>query len=492
MIKYKKGRCIFIKAKLHDYQKKVGNFIVQHPKCGIFLELGLGKTLITLAVLEALYNYEQGHILIIAPKSIARATWANEIKKWDIKLPYQSLIVNENGKSLSRAKRHALYESILTNRTRTVYFINQELLKDLIDWCPRDAYGQKIWAFQTVVIDELQGFKSHSSARFKALKTVMPAVARFIGLTGTPTPNGIDDIWSEIYLMDNGVRLGANITSFRAHYMRPGFINEKGIVCNWNPQPGAEQLIYQKINDIVISLKNTQLKLPPVTFTDDIVYMSQSETKKYQDFKKTAVIEFGLDIYATAKNAAVMQNKLSQLASGTIYTIDADGNSTGQYETIHQQKLERLKSIRENTDDNLLVAYFFKSEKDAIVNYCKENDIPCEVFDSSKADDYVTRWNNNEIPMLLLQPASAGHGLNLQYGGHTLVWYTLPWSLEHYLQTNGRVYRQGQTKPVIIHHILTDNTIDKRILSCLTAKDCSEKALLDAVQLELFNRAITE
>ena len=467
---------------LHDYQEKAADFAITHPKCGLFLDLGLGKTLTTLAVLERVYTQEPGHILVIAPKSIAKATWSAEIEKWGINIPYKSFIVNEKGKKLSKKKRLEAYQEAVNNPVKTIYFINREMLCDLIENSPHNG-RTIIWAFQTIVIDELQSFKSPDSKRFKALKAVMPAVNRFIGLTGTPTPNGIEDIWSQIYLMDGGERLGKNITAFRTAFMRPGYRNAQGIICSWNPAPGAEDIIYRLISDIVISMKNTQLKLPPVAFIDDWVYMSDDEMKLYKQFVKNEVFKFAPNEIATAANAAVMSAKLQQLASGAIYTVDEKNVSTGDYHAVHSQKLERLRYIRENSDDNILISYFFKSDADMIMKYFSENNMPCELFDSSKADEYIKRWNNNEIPTLLIQPSSAGFGLNFQYGGHTLVWYTLPFNLENYLQTIGRVYRQGQDKTVYIHRIMTADTIDKQVLSALVEKDMEMKKLLNAVEL---------
>lgn len=469
---------------LHDYQQLAVDFIIQHPKCGLFFDMGLGKTLITLAALEKIYPYEAGHILVIAPKSIAKATWTDEIKKWNIDIPYQSLIVNKKGNKLSRKKRLEAYKNAFENPVRTIYFINREMLCDLIDNCPV-INNTKIWCFQTVVADELQGFKSSDSKRFKALKSVMPAVNRFVGLTGTPTPKGIDDIWSQIFLMDGGARLGKNITAFRRNFMHPGYTNPQGIVCSWLPNDGAEDVIYSLISDIVISMKNTALKLPPIVFIDDIVYMSEDETKLYKQFVKDAVLEFEQGVIATAVNAAVMSAKLQQLASGAIYTVDEDGVSTGNYNVIHNQKLERLGYICENSDDHILVAYHFNSDADMIAKYLTALGIHCETFNSNKADDYVKRWNNGEIPVLLIHPASAGFGLNFQYGGHTLVWYTQPFNLEHFLQTIARLYRQGQLNTVYVHLIMTDGTIDSHINAALTKKNQKMQELLDAVEVSM-------
>ena len=448
--------------------------------------------------MEQLYDQETGHILIIAPKSIAKATWSAEIDKWDIKIPYKSLIVNKNGKPLSRTQRLNAYYDVVKNPVRTIYFINREMVCDLIENSPRRGKAV-IWPYQTVVIDELQSFKSPNSKRFLAIRNMMPAVNRFIGLTGTPTPNGIEDIWSQIYLMDQGERLGKNITAFRTAYMHPGYRNQQGVICSWNPNPGAEDLIYSSISDITVSMHNTELTLPPILFIDDYVYMSPSEFKTYKSFAVDAVLEFDNDSVATAVNAAVMSAKLQQLASGSIYTVDTDGNPTGKYEKIHEQKLERLQYIYDNSDDNLLIAYHFKSDADMISNYFKSKNIPCEIFDSNKADDYVKRWNEKQIPVLLIQPASAGFGLNFQYGGHTLIWYTLPFNLESYLQTIGRLYRQGQNNVVYIHRLMTDKTIDTHILKILLNKTKDMQRLLDAVEMSYsqqqsliaFNQAVS-
>ncbi len=483
---------------LHDYQQAAADFAMSHPKCGLFLDLGLGKTLISLSVLERTYHSEPGHILIIAPKSIAKATWSSEIEKWGLDLPYSSFIVNAKGKNLSKKKRLEAYAAAMQNPVKTIYFINREMLVDLIDNCPRNS-NTIIWPFQTVIIDELQSFKSPKSKRFLALKKVCPAINRFIGLTGTPTPNGIDDIWSQIYLMDGGQRLGKNITAFRNTFMYAGYTSPQGVVCNWLPRPGAEDAITSLISDITISMKNTNIKLPPVVFVDDMVYMSDDEKKTYKQFMKDALLEFGDNTFATAANAAVMSAKLQQLASGAIYTVDEDGKSTGKYETIHNEKLERLKYIRENSDDNILISYFFKSDADMIMKYFESQGLPCELFDSDKSDVYLKRWNNGEIKTLLIQPSSAGFGLNFQYASHTLVWYTLPFNLESYLQTIGRVYRQGQTKTVYIHRIMTDKTIDTHVLQALLNKDANMRYLLDAVEysptqqqsLTAFNQALS-
>ena len=330
-----------------------------------------------------------------------------------------------------------------------------------------------VWCFPTVIIDELQSFKSHDSIRFKALKSVSNCITRFIGLTGTPTPKGPMDLWAEIYLMDNGKRLGKNITAYRNTFFLPGRI-VNGYPIEWIPKPDAEQEIYNRIKDLVISLKNTNLTLPPITYNNIFVYLSDGESKVYKKLLKTQVLAFDNGDKIVAQNAAVLTAKLSQMASGAIYT-----NENHDYKIIHKHKLEQCEYIINNTDSPVLIAYHFKSDKEMLLNYFKDTDIKVHVFDGSP--EMIHKWNNKELPVMLIQPASAGHGLNLQQGGHTLIWYTMPWSLEAYLQTNARLYRQGQTEHVMIHHLLAYNTIDTHILDVLEKKDASEQALLDAV-----------
>lgn len=454
---------------LHPYQQFAKDFIIQHPKCGLFLDMGLGKTLITLSALMEIKP--QGHILVIAPKNIARSTWLDEIAKWQIPVHTKSFIIDENGKKLSKEKRLALYESV-PSEPPAMWFINRELVADLIKHMPI-INKKPVWYFPTVIIDELQSFKSHDSIRFKALKSVSNCITRFIGLTGTPTPKGPMDLWAEIYLMDNGKRLGKNITAYRNTFFLPGRI-VNGYPIEWIPKPDAEQEIYNRIKDLVISLKNTNLTLPPITYNNIFVYLSDSESKVYKKLLKTQVLAFDNGDKIVAQNAAVLTAKLSQMASGAIYT-----NENHDYKIIHKHKLEQCEYIINNTDSPVLIAYHFKSDKEMLINYFKDVDIDAQVFDGSP--EMIHKWNNKKLPVMLIQPASAGHGLNLQQGGHTLIWYTIPWSLEEYLQTNARLYRQGQTEHVMIHHLLTYDTIDKHILDVLEKKDASEQALLEAV-----------
>lgn len=446
----------------------------------------------TRITLSALYDLNPtGHVLVIAPINIAKSTWIDEIKKWNMPLRYKSLIVNEKGKKLTRKKRLQLYEDVL-NEPPTIYFINRDLVSDLVENAPV-RNGRKIWAFPNVVIDELQSFKSHSSERFKALQKVSSCIYRFIGLTGTPTPKGLMDLWAEIFLMDNGQRLGKNITEYRNTFFYPGR-RVNNIPIEWIPKPGAEDYIYNAISDIVISMKNTNLILPPVTYNNINVYMDPDEEKVYKKMMKDMVLEVAPGKKVMAANAAVLSAKLSQMASGALYT-----DNKHNFIKIHSKKLETCEYIINNTGSPVIIAYHFQSDKAMLLEYLHKAGIDARAFDGSP--NMIHEWNTGSIPVMLLQPASAGHGLNLQDGGHTLIWYTVPWSLEEYLQTNARLYRQGQQNPVVIHHLLTHNTIDQKILASIERKDLSQQALLDAVryvvdkfdpELELYDDLMSE
>ena len=453
---------------LHPYQEYTKNFIINTPKCGVFLDMGSGKTLITLTALMDIKP--KGHILVIAPKTIARSTWLDELRKWNIGVRPKSLIVNERGRNLSIKKRNELFEKIWTDPP-TMYFINRELITKLIDAMPM-KHNKVLWPFPTVIIDELQSFKSYNAKRFKYMKSIQSQITRFIGLTGTPTPKGLEDLWAEIYLMDGGERLGKTITAYRQDYFYPAMYID-GHPVNYLPQPNAEQIIYDKIKDIVISIKNPNIKLPALTITDFPIYLNDTEKKLYKKFVKTQVLETLDGQQVTAANAAVLFAKLRQMASGSIYT------NKNEYTIIHNHKLEACEYIVNNTNSPVLIAYHFKSDKEMLIDYLNKNDTPAVVFDGSP--EMLQAWNAREIKVMLIQPASAGHGLNLQHGGHTLVWYTLPASLEEYLQTNARLYRQGQNEPVTIVRLMTDGTVDHKILRLLEYKDFSEKSLLDAV-----------
>lgn len=432
--------------------------------------MGLGKTLITLQAIQR--RNPNGHILVVAPKNIARSTWIDEITKFNLPIRYKSLICNEKFKDLSRKKRLERYEEAY-HSPPTMYFINRELLTDLIAHMPTSK-GRPVWFFPNVVLDESQSFKNYKSERFKAIKRVLPACSSVIELSGTPTPQGLMDLWSQIYILDGGARLGPNISWYRRAFFRETMYMN-GYPVKWEPLPGAEDEIYRRIADITISAKNTNIKLPPVTYNNFKCYMDDKEMARYKAMARDKVLEI-LDgdttTPITAKNAGVLHVRLSQLAAGTIY-LDEDK----RYEVIHQRKLEALDAIISRSSGPILIAYYFQSDKQEILKHLPD----AKLFDGSH--QMQEDWNAGKIPIMLLHPGSSGHGINIQYGGHTLIWYSIQANLEQYLQTNARLYRQGQTQPVIIHHIMCEGTVDIKTLASLNTKNEAEERLLDAIRM---------
>lgn len=463
----------------------------------------------TLITLETLYELNPPcHVLVIGPKPVVRSTWVSEIEKWHFPFHISSLITDDAGKQYSRNDRVALYKDI-ENRPPALWFLNRELVSDLVNNLPKTSGGAPRWPFGMVVLDEAQAFKSNRSKRFKALAKVRPQIWRLIELTGTPTPNGLLDLWALIYLLDQGARLGNTMTIYRNSWFNANqYVNGRPV--KWNPVTGASDMIYRRISDITISFNNLGSRMPQVIFNDVPVYLDDDERAIYKEMLNEQVLAFSdgeltsvddltddpvdysdtsttaapKDVTASgehvaeAVNAAVLQAKLSQLASGAIYV-----DKTHDYVEVHTKKIDALLSVIENTPGPVLVAYHFKSDLDMIMKYLPEAGVEATPFDGSPG--MVNDWNARKIPVMLVQPASAGHGLNLQYGGSTLVWYTLPWSLEEYLQTNARLARQGQAQPVIIHHLLCQGTIDSRILRALKNKNTSQKELLDSIALTI-------
>jgi SNF2 family DNA or RNA helicase len=383
----------------------------------------------------------------------------------------------------------------------------------LVDQMPiQDINGQKtiIWPFQTVIIDESQGFRSHASERFKALQVVRPAISRVIELTGTPAPNGLHDLWSQVYLLDQGQALGHNITAFRKCWFTAKTYN--GVPTKWLPVPGAEAEIHQAIAHLVMSVQNTDLNLPDLLVDDVFVSLTPDLLKAYKEFKAELVLDIvvgGLDDdqrrkgladpdvqvavkQIVAANQAVLTNKLLQFANGALYTGDADDPATkGDYTVIHDRKLEMAAYlIRNNNNSPVLVAYTFQSDKELLLRRLHDAGIGAVAFDGSRA--MVHRWNAGSIPVMLIHPASAGHGLNLQDGGHTLLWYGLTYDLEHYIQTNGRLHRKGQSRPVTIYRLMTRGTQDERLPVVLASKQATQDRLLDSVDGETATLAALE
>lgn len=449
----------------HNYQQYAIEYIREHPVAAVFLDMGLGKTSITLTALnDLLFDYFDVHkILVIAPLRVARNTWSGEIGKWQHleDLQYSVIVGTEKERKAALAKR------------ADIYIINRENIQWLIE---KSGY---LFDFDMVVVDELSSFKNHDAKRFKALMKVRPKVKRIVGLTGTPSSNGLMDLFAEFKLLDMGERLGRFIGSYRVNYFKPDKMNGP-IVYSYKPLPGAEQRIYEAISDITISMKAADhLNMPELVNSRYEVQMDEQEKQNYEQMKEQLVISLP-EGEVTAANAASLSGKLLQMANGAIYTDE------GEVQMIHDKKLDALEDMIEAANGKpLLVAYWFKHDMRRIMQRLTEKKIPFERLDT---DVSIGKWNKGEIPVALIHPASAGHGLNLQSGGNTLIWFGLTWSLELYQQTVARLWRQGQTaETVIVEHIIMAGTIDERVMKALELKDDTQSALIDAVKAEVLH-----
>ena len=439
----------------HDYQKYAIDYIESHPVAAVLLDMGLGKTVISLtAIFDLLFDsFEVHRILVVAPLRVARDTWPAEIRKWEhlSGLTYAVAVGN------ARERKAALLQGA------DVTIINRENLGWLID----DSGIP--FAYDMVVVDELSSFKNHKSKRFRALMKIRPKVKRIIGLTGTPSSNGLMDLWAEFKVLDKGERLGRFITQYRNQYFMPDKRNGE-IVYSYKPLPHAEDSIYRRIGDITISMKSADhLKMPELVSLQYEVQLSVDERKRYEALKQDLVLNLHGD-EITAANAATLTGKLSQLANGAIYSDD------GKIIEFHDRKLDALEDIIEAANGKpLLVAYWFRHDLERIRRRFNVREI------KTSAD--IADWNAGNIPVAVIHPASAGHGLNLQAGGSTRVGFGLTWSLELYQQTNARLWRQGQeSRTVVIQHIIAANTIDGQILDALKRKDKTQAALIAAVK----------
>ncbi len=442
--------------KPHNYQKYAVEYIKSHPVAAILLDMGLGKTVISLTAMADLLfdSFEVHKILVIGPLRVARDSWPMEVAKWE-HLKHLTYAVAIG----TPAERRVALE-----RNADITIINREN----VDWLVESGY----FDFDMVVIDELSSFKNHTVKRFKALMKVRPKVNRIVGLTGTPSSNGLMDLWSEFRLLDMGERLGKFITRYREAFFMPDKRNSQ-MVFSYKPRPDAEEEIYRRISDITISMKCTDhLNMPELISSQCEVVLSDDERKQYEKLKSELVLTLSAG-EITVSNAASLTNKLSQLSNGAIY--DDDRNIV----EFHQRKLDALEDIIESANGNpILVAYWFKHDLERIRKRFKVREI--------KSSQDIIDWNAGKIPVAMIHPASAGHGLNLQSGGSTLVWFGLTWSLELYQQTNARLWRQGQTSgTVVIQHIITKGTIDERILTALNKKELTQNALIDAVKAEV-------
>ena len=443
----------------HNYQAHTTQFIIDHPESAIFLGMGMGKTISTLTAINDLIRnrFETRRVLVIAPIRVARDTWPTEIHKWD----------HLKGLRVSPITGTAKQRQDAVNRRADIYTIGRENIAWLVKY-----HGSR-WPYDMVIIDELSSFKNPQAKRFKALKKVRPKIHRIVGLTGTPAPNSLLDIWAPFRLIDNGERLGRYITHYRDQYFTPGRRNGT-VVYNWNLRPGADQAIYDNIADITVSMRTTDyLQLPEATHQHITVQLPPKARKHIDTLKRDLVLDLDDDTIDAA-NAATLSLKLQQLAGGAIYKETGD-----DYITVHDEKIQALTELVDQAQGNpMLVCFWFKHERDRILDA-----IPgARVLDTQQ--DFHD-WNNGDIPVALIHPASAGHGLNLQAGGHIMVWYTTPWSLELYEQANARLHRQGQTDPVSIIHIDTADSIDQTVHQALNRKDTTQQALITAVKAQL-------
>ena len=449
--------------KPHDYQKYATEFIESHPIAAVILQMGLGKTVCTLTAIEHLMydTFEVSKVLIVAPLRVAKVTWSDEIDKWDhlSHLTY-SVAVGSEKERLSALKKKA-----------DLYMINRENLQWLIEksGLPFD--------YDMVVLDELSSFKSWQSKRFRAFMKVRPKVQRVVGLTGTPSSNGLMDLFAEFKCLDMGERLGRFITQYRNAFFIPDRMNGQ-VVYSYKPRPFAEEEIYRRIGDITISMKALDhLKMPELIENRYPVYMDDGEKQQYESMKKDLILPYLENEAITAANAAALSGKLCQMANGAVYSDE------GSVVHIHDRKLDALEDIIEAAQGPILLCYWFKHDLERITK--KLDELKVE-YARISSDGSIRMWNEGKFQVGLIHPASAGHGLNLQAGGNHIVWFGLTWSLELLEQSNARLWRQGQrAETVVVQYLVTAGTIDERILDAISRKEKDQNALIDAVKAEL-------
>ena len=449
--------------KPHDYQKYATEFIESHPIAAVILQMGLGKTVCTLTAIEHLMydTFEVSKVLIVAPLRVAKVTWSDEIDKWDhlSHLTY-SVAVGSEKERLSALKKKA-----------DLYMINRENLQWLIEksGLPFD--------YDMVVLDELSSFKSWQSKRFRAFMKVRPKVQRMVGLTGTPSSNGLMDLFAEFKCLDMGERLGRFITQYRSAFFIPDRMNGQ-VVYSYKPRPFAEEEIYRRIGDITISMKALDhLKMPELIENRYPVYMDDGEKQQYESMKKDLILPYLENEAITAANAAALSGKLCQMANGAVYSDE------GSVVHIHDRKLDALEDIIEAAQGPILLCYWFKHDLERITK--KLDELKVE-YARISSDGSIRMWNEGKFQVGLIHPASAGHGLNLQAGGNHIVWFGLTWSLELLEQSNARLWRQGQrAETVVVQYLVTAGTIDERILDAISKKEQDQNALIDAVKAEL-------
>lgn len=449
-----------MKYKPYDYQEYATQWILDKEKVGLLLDMGMGKSVITLtAIDELMFDYfDVSKVLVIAPLRVAESTWDEETTKWDhLKHLKISKVLGTE-----KERINALYTKA------DIYIINRENVKWLVDKCGRD------WSFDMVVIDELSSFKSHRAQRFKALRKVRPFMKRVVGLTGTPAPNGLIDLWSQIYLLDGGERLGKTVTGYRERYFLPDKRNQN-VIFTYKLKEGAEEAIYEKLSDICVSMKaEDYLNLPAKINNIIPIHLPKKAKEKYDQLERDLLLPLK-DSDIIANTAGVLANKLLQMSNGAVY------DENGDVQEIHNAKLKALEDLIEAANGKpVLIFYSYKHDLDRIKKHLKRDDL---TFLDTSED--IKKWNEGKIPIMLAHPASAGHGLNLQAGGNIIIWFGLTWSLELYSQANARLYRQGQKQNVIIHHLVSKDTMDEDVMKALEGKEIGQEALLNAVKARL-------
>jgi SNF2 family DNA or RNA helicase len=446
--------------KPYHYQAYATQWVIDKKKSALFLEMGMGKSVSTLtAILELMYDYfDVAKVLVIAPLRVASTTWEEEVEKWDhLKELRISKVLGSEKQRVA-----ALYKKA------DVYIINRENVTWLVERFDSD------WPFDMVVIDELSSFKSSKAQRFKALKKVRPFIKRMVGLTGTPAPNSLIDLWPQIYLLDGGERLGKTVTGYREKYFLPDKRNQM-IVYTWKLKEGAEKTIHEKLSDICVSMKaKDYLELPDRINNVISVELPMKAKEQYDRLEKELILSIE-EADVLAGSAAVLANKLLQIANGAVYDED------GEVKPIHDEKLKAMDELIETANGKpVLVFYGYQHDKDRILKHLEK--LKPRIL---QTDQDIKDWNQGKIQVLLAHPASAGHGLNLQTGGNIIIWFGLTWSLELYQQANARLWRQGQKQSVVIHHIIAKATIDERVMKALEDKDVSQAALMEAVKARM-------
>ena len=470
------GTRAFRVTSLHDYQERAVSFIKDTPTCALWVDMGLGKTVTVLtAVNDLIDNFEARRVLVIAPLRVARTTWPNEVTQWEHTSRLNVRVID------GRADRR---REILLNDKSEIHVISRDLVQWLVGelYTNRHIYPAHVtlgavnghpWPYDMVVIDEASSFKSSKSKRFKSLRKMLPYIDRLVELTGTPASNGLLDVWPQVFLLDRGERLGKTFTSFRNKFFVPDFHGY-----NWTLRKGADKKIYDLLGDLCLTLTaEDYLQLPDRIDNVVNVELPGVARSQYQQLERDFLAEVGDDIVEVL-HAAALSNKLLQFANGAIYTDEARN-----WTTVHDAKLDALGEIIEEAAGRpILVAHNYQTDAKRICARFPQ----AELLD--KDPETVARWNRGEIPLLLAHPASAGHGLNLQHGGDTIVWFGLNWSLELYQQFNARLHRQGQKRPVIVHHLVARDTVDETVMTALAGKDVTQRALLNALKEDIGQR----